>query len=140
MCYAKKFTVAIVLAMVSTNAQAGWNYGGLRTTSVRDNQTVRSSSLMFTSGTLPVSRPSAPIFRSRLVKAYAGNRDSRGVYVYQTSGRTTVSQFRGTWSVRLNGSRIPKNQWRRGFVYASSQLSGSSTVHAASMTDGLTFR
>lgn len=140
MRYVARFVVALALLATIANVHAGWNSGGLKITSCRDNQTVAASSLMFTSGTIPADSPYNRVTGTRIVKAYAGNRDSRGVYVYSTSGSSSVNRFYSYWNVRLNGSQVQRNQARSGFVYATSQYAGSSSVHSASMVDGLTYR
>lgn len=137
---ASRIVMVLMLATVAANTQAGWHWGGMRLTSVRDNQMVSANGLMFTTGTLPASTPRNPIFRDRRVTVYAGNRDSRGVLVPQTSNWTNVSRFFGTWTVRLNGHQVSRNQWGRGFVFACSENIGTSTQTGAAFVDGLTFR
>lgn len=140
MRYTSHLVVALLLLANVANVHAGWDYGGLKITSVRDYQTVTARNLMFTSGTIPADSPSNRVTGTRVVTAYAGNRDSRGVYVVSTSGSTSVNRFFRYWNVRLDGNRVPRNATRRGFVYASSRYFGSSSVHSAAMVDGLTFR
>jgi hypothetical protein len=140
MRYTSHLVVALLLLANVANVHAGWDYGGLKITSVRDNQTVSASSLIFTSGTILANSPSTPVTGTRVVTAFAGHRSSNGVYVPATSGSTSVNRFFRYWNVRLDGSRVPRNAAYRGFVYASSRYLGSSSVHAAAMVDGLTFR
>lgn len=140
MRYVPRIVIALTLLATVASVQAGWDYGGLKITSVRDRQTVSASSLMFTSGTLPANSPSKPVTGTRLVRAYAGTRDSRGVLVHYTSGSVSINRYFKYWNVRLNGALVPKNQQSRGFVYATSQYSGSSSVHSAALVDGLTYR
>ena len=132
--------LALLLLATVADVHAGWDSGGLKITSVRDKQTVSASSLMFTSGTIPADRPTMRVTDTRVVQAYAGVKDSNGVLVPYTSNSTLANPFRSYWNVRLDGSRIPKNRTGRGFVYARSRYYSSSSVHATSMVDGLTFR
>jgi hypothetical protein len=132
--------IALLLLGTVADVHAGGSYGGLNITSVRDYQIVSASSLMFTSGRIPADRPTSRVTGTRMVQAYAGFEDSRGVYVVETTNSTSVNRFFSYWNVRLNGSRVSKYKFRRSFVYASSRYFGSSWVHAASLVDHLTFR
>ena len=140
MRYTSHFVVALMLLANVASVHAGWNYGGLKITSVRDNQTVNARDLMFTSGTILANSPSNRVTGTRVVTAYAGNRDSHGVFVPSTYGSTYVNRFVRYWNVRLDGNRVTKNVARRGFVYVTSRYAGSSSVHSWAMVDGLTFR
>lgn len=135
-----KFVAGLMVIAMINSANAGFDWGGIKITSVRENQTTSASGLMFTSGTILASTPSRPIYSSRTVKAYAGNRNSRGVYVYETTRSVTVSRFNRLWSARLDGSSVTRNQYRRGFVYASTQYVWSSSHHGSALVEGLTFR